>query len=240
MSDTQEWWEILEHLNDHKAMPHRVLLWGRPGTGKTSWPHRHYANVESVSLNPESAPEELLGMWSLRGGETVFVDGPAVRAMKHGHVLVINEIDLASGAVEAALHAVLDDPTIARLTLPTGEVVTPKKGFRVFATMNGHPSELTEALLDRFEVVLRCDKPHPGIVESIGNVQVARCLTNFYVQAATKNRREWMPVISSRRCRAFADLAETVGQDIAALAVMGDNAVEFLNALVVARSEAQK
>src|SRR5688500_12922412 len=96
----QTWADILDELVKHSAIPdrvHRLLLYGPPGTGKSSWAGSAFAHVERVTLHAQMPPEDLIGSMALvarKGGtETVWQDGPAVRAMRRGSALVIDEID---------------------------------------------------------------------------------------------------------------------------------------------------
>src|SRR5207244_1607050 len=109
----------------------------------------------------------LRGHFIPKGQEFIWMDGPALTAFRLGSRLVLNEIDKASGDALTFCHALLDDPGIARITLPTGETVIPHEDFHVIATMNGEPEDLPDALRDRFAVRIHIDKLHPEAVEAL-------------------------------------------------------------------------
>jgi MoxR-like ATPase len=147
----QTWADLLSELVRLAAMPariHRLLLYGPPGTGKSSWAGTAFDRVERVTLHAQMPPEDLIGSMALvarKGGtNTVWQDGPAVRAMRSGSALVLDEIDQHSPELRCALHAILDDRSIAGITLPTGERVEPTDGFCVVATTNAEPTTLPE------------------------------------------------------------------------------------------------
>lgn len=146
-----------------------TVLFGPPGTGKT----RVATNDKSysVTLTMETPAAELRGHFVPKGNEFIWHDGPAIRAWREGARLVLNEIDQASGDAMTFLHAILDDPEVARLTLPSGETVTPKPGFQVIATTNAMDLSmvLSEALLDRFAIRIKVDAPHPKALASLEN-----------------------------------------------------------------------
>src|SRR5689334_4790027 len=141
------WSDTLNGLVRESAIPnriHRILLYGPPGTGKRSWAQTVFAHVERVDLLAQMPPEALIGSMALvasKGGtNTVWQDGPAVRAMRRGTALVLDEIDQHSPELRCALHAILDDKAIAGITLPTGARVESADGFTVIATTNVEPS----------------------------------------------------------------------------------------------------
>ncbi len=105
------WARVLDNLVRESAIPHqvhRILLYGPPGTGKSSWAATAFAHVERVTLHSQMPPEDLIGSIALvarKGGtDTVWQDGPAVRAMRRGCALVLNEIDQHSPELRCALH----------------------------------------------------------------------------------------------------------------------------------------
>src|SRR5690242_11375222 len=121
--ETKTWTQTLGDLVRQSALPdriHRVLLYGPPGTGKSSWAGTAFVEVERVTLHAQMPPEDLIGSIALvannGGTNTVWQDGPAVRAMRRGAALVLDEIDQHSPELRCALHAILDDKSIAGIT----------------------------------------------------------------------------------------------------------------------------
>lgn len=149
----------------------RVLLYGPPGTGKTTAATLvgEPVNPMAVTLTEETPAAELRGHFIPKGGEFMWMDGPGVSAMRHGHRLVLNEIDHCSQDCSTLLHVLLDDRKLldkTGLTLPSGETVRPAPGYKVIATMNGEPGDLTPALRDRF-LCIEVETPHPKAIESL-------------------------------------------------------------------------
>jgi hypothetical protein len=110
--------------------------------------------------------DDLIGGMALVNGSTQWQDGPAVRAMRTGVTLLIDEVDQFSGEIRCFLHAIMDDP--AGVTLPTGERVNAKDGFCVVGTTNALPSTLPDALYDRFDLVLKADTLSVGLQKALG------------------------------------------------------------------------
>ena len=141
-----------------------VYIYGPPGTGKT------YAALRmgrvgkhpySITLTEDTAAAEMRGFYLLKGTDGVWHDGPFVRAMREGARLVINELSHAAADVLALLYPVLESFETARLTLPTGETISPAPGFHVVVTDNFPPDRLPEPLQDRFVAILEVLEPHP-------------------------------------------------------------------------------
>lgn len=65
-----------------------------------------------------------------------WVDGPIIKAMKKGEVLLLDEVNLARPEVIERLNSLFDDDGNLVLTEHRNEVIAPHKNFRVFATMN--------------------------------------------------------------------------------------------------------
>ena len=191
-----------------------ALLYGPPGTGKT----RCATNGDSysITLTMETPAAELRGHFVPEGTKFVWFDGPAIRAWREGKRIVLNEIDQASGDAMTFLHALLDDPAVARLTLPNGETVTPKKGFQAVATTNAMdlPMVLPEALLDRFAVRIKVMEPHPQALAELGNRVLAELVTRTIGKAPEAR-------VSLRQAIAFQRLAKEVGAETAASAILG-------------------
>jgi MoxR-like ATPase len=231
-----KWYDVLQAIADNDAFGKvdgvtRILLAGLPGTGKSTWPAHSLPGqkIERVHLTEDSGPEDLIGTWSLKDNSTEFLMGPGARAMARGQALVVDEIDRGSQSVQSVLHAILDDPDIAQITLPNGLVVKPKNtgGFTIFATMNGNPSHLDEALLDRFDIVLICKDPHPAIIESLPE-EVGAAVQKHY-DAKETTTFHWSPEITVRTALSFVKLRDVLGVDDAAVAVWGPKGHEIIS-----------
>jgi len=115
-----------------------------------------------VNITKATDEDDLLGGFRLIDGETKFVYGPVVEAMKRGAVLLLDEIDLAGLGI-MCLQSVLEGKGV--FLKKTNEWITPAAGFTVFATANtkGKGSDdgrfigtgaMNEAFLDRFPVTM--------------------------------------------------------------------------------------
>ncbi|MBK1717192.1 AAA family ATPase [Thiocystis violacea] len=152
------------------------LLTGPTGSGKTSliaqvaarlhWP------VQSVACHGRLELSDLVGQFVLCEGSTRFVHGPLAIALREGHLLILNEIDLVDPAELAGLNDVIEGQPLV-IAQNGGEVIRPHPKFRVFATGNsagaGDPTGLYQgvlrqnlALLDRFRV-LSIGYPPPDV-----------------------------------------------------------------------------
>ena len=172
-------------------------------------------------------PEDLIGSMALAardgGTNTVWQDGPAVRAMRRGSALVLDEVDQHSPELRCALHAILDDRSIAGITLPTGERVEPVDGFAVIATTNADPETLPEALLNRFDLVLLANRP-AAVLDKL-----PRGLANVLSRAYDREHvARWTPAVSVRSVLALTRLAASTGLERAAELIFGESGTDIL------------
>ncbi|MGG3006480.1 MoxR family ATPase [Geobacillus stearothermophilus] len=145
------------------ALEKNVLLKGPTGSGKTRLAETLSAlfgqPMHSINCSVDLDAEALLGFKTIvhRDGQAVieYVPGPVIRAMEKGHLLYIDEINMAKPETLPILNSVLDYRR--RLTNPlTGEVVEAKPTFGVIAAINeGYIGTvpLNEALKNRFVVI---------------------------------------------------------------------------------------
>lgn len=150
------WEDILLSISLHK----NILLKGPSGSGKTkiaeSISYEFNQPMHSINCSVDLDAEALIGYKTLvqQNGNTQieFVEGPVVKAMKKGHILYIDEINMAKPETLPILHSVLDHRRM--LTNPfTGEVIVAHEDFTVIAAINeGYigTSPLNEALKNRF------------------------------------------------------------------------------------------
>jgi cobaltochelatase CobS len=146
------------------------MLIGHTGAGKTSLIEQVAARsrhaVLRSNMNGQTTVGDFVGFWTVKGGETLWVDGVLPTAMREGLWLIVDEIDFAEPSILAALTAVLEPQGRLVLKEKGNEIVAPHPSFRLFATANavGAMSQfrhlyqganlMNEAFLDRWRVYL--------------------------------------------------------------------------------------
>ncbi len=142
-----------------------VLIEGPVGVGKThlalAVTREFKAEVFRVDGDNRYSEQKLAGWFDppmviKKGyGKDSFVPGPLVEAMLKGGVLFINELNRLPEGVQNVLLPAVDERMIV---VPRLGVVHAKPGFKVIATQNPKEfvatSHLSEAILDRFELVI--------------------------------------------------------------------------------------
>ena len=125
-----------------------VFITGLSGCGKTYMVEQVCAQLEreffKVSISKETCEDDLIGGFRLVKDKTVWFDGPVIRAMKRGAVLLLDEIDYGQGAL-ACLQAVLEGKGV--LIKKINKFVTPAPGFTVVATANTLKASRNDALV---------------------------------------------------------------------------------------------
>lgn len=168
-----------------------VLLKGPTGCGKSRFVEAMAAALQrplvTVSCNDETGAADLLGRWLVKGGDTVWQDGPATRAVRQGAVLYLDEVAEAREDVLVVLHALSDHRRTLFLDR-NDETVPAAPGFLLVASFNpGYrrgPKELKPSTRHRF-LCFAFDYPPEAVeaeivqVESGADAAVARRLVTF-------------------------------------------------------------
>ena len=158
--------DILQDIVENR----RVLLIGHTGAAKTSLIEqvaaRSQRGVLRANMNGQTSIGDFVGFWTVKGGETLWVDGVLPTAMREGLWLVVDEIDFAEPSILAVLTAVLEPHGRLLLKEKGNELVAPHPCFRLFATANAvgamsvyrhlyqGANLMNEAFLDRWRVYL--------------------------------------------------------------------------------------
>ena len=156
-----------------------VFITGLSGNGKTFMVEQACAKAKReffrVNITVETDEDDLLGHYALIDGNTVWQDGPVVKAMERGAILLLDEIDLASSKI-MCLQPVLEGKGV--FLKKVNRFVRPAVGFNVLATANtkGKGSEdgrfigtniLNEAFLERFPITMEQEYPSVAIERKI-------------------------------------------------------------------------
>lgn len=124
----------MAHAN---ALP--LLLKGPTGCGKTRFVEHMAARLDlplhTVACHDDLSASDLIGRYLLKGGETVWVDGPLTRAVREGGICYLDEVVEARKDVAVVLHPLTDDRR--RLVIDrTGEELAAPKPFMLVASYN--------------------------------------------------------------------------------------------------------
>lgn len=176
--------EVLAFLNDPSG--DALYVTGPTGSGKTSgiteiasrlnWP------VQQMTCNGRMEASDLIGHYVLSSenpGETPqmrFQYGPLSNAMREGHILLLNEVDVVDPAELSGLNDVLEGRPLV-ITANGGEIIKPHPMFRVVvtgnSTGNGDSTGLYQgvvmqnlAAMDRYRFT-RVDYPHADVEGNI-------------------------------------------------------------------------
>ncbi|KAH7558816.1 hypothetical protein BM1_04953 [Bipolaris maydis] len=136
-----------------------VLIQGPTSSGKTSMieylAKRSGNKFVRINNHEHTDLQEYLGSYiSGADGKLIFQEGILVRALREGHWIVLDELNLAPTDVLEALNRLLDDNR--ELLIPeTQEIIRPHEDFMLFATQNpaglyGGRKVLSRAFRNRF------------------------------------------------------------------------------------------
>ena len=133
LRDLLAWWKLRERTDDG------LFLTGPTGSGKSSainqvaarlnWP------VQQVNGHSRMEMSELIGHLIVLDGDMVWQDGPLTTAYRHGHLFILDELDLLDPGVTAGLNGIVEGRPLV-LAGNGGEVVHPHPDFRFVCTGN--------------------------------------------------------------------------------------------------------
>ena len=162
-----------------------VLLKGPTGCGKTRFVAHMAAKLDrplyTVACHDDLAASDLIGRYLLKGGETVWVDGPLTRAVREGAICYLDEVVEARKDVTVVLHPLTDDRRILPIDR-TGEELEAAPGFMLVASYNPGYQNILKTLKpstrQRF-ISLEFDFPSPQmeaeVVAKESGLPLERC-----------------------------------------------------------------
>ncbi len=150
-----------------------VLLKGPTGCGKTRFMEHMAWKLKkpliTVSCHDDLTASDLVGRYLVKGGETVWVDGPLARAVRAGAICYLDEIVEARKDTMVVIHPLADD----RRVLPIeklGEIIEASAEFCLAISYNpGYQSvlkDLKQSTRQRF-VALQFDYPNATLETNI-------------------------------------------------------------------------
>ena len=116
-----------------------LLLKGPTGCGKTRFIEHMAAKLGkplfTVACHDDLSAADLIGRYLLKGGETVWVDGPLTRAVRAGGICYLDEVVEARKDVTVVLHPLTDNRRTLMIDRTSEEVHAPD-GFMLVASYN--------------------------------------------------------------------------------------------------------
>ena len=210
-----------------------VLLKGPTGCGKTRFIEYMAWRLErpmvTVACHDDLTASDLIGRYLVRGGETVWVDGPLTSAVRNGSICYLDEIVEARKDTSVVIHPLCDD----RRLLPIeklGELIAAPKDFCLAISYNpGYQSvlkDLKQSTRQRF-VALEFNYPDAAkeqiIIEKESRIapDVAKQLVKF--GAMTRNLKG-SGLDEGASTRLLVNAAKLIAEDISPV-VATDTAV---------------
>lgn len=116
-----------------------VMLKGPTGCGKTRFV-RHMAwrlgrPLITVACHDDLTASDLVGRYLIKGGETVWVDGPLTDAVRHGAICYLDEIVEARKDTTVVIHPLTDDRRMLSIE-KLGEVLEAPPEFMLIVSYN--------------------------------------------------------------------------------------------------------
>jgi nitric oxide reductase NorQ protein len=168
-----------------------VLLKGPTGSGKTrfmqymAWLHKR--PLITVSCHDDLTASDLVGRYLVKGGETLWVDGPLARAVKVGGFCYLDEIVEARKDTTVVIHPLADDRRILPIE-KRGEVLKAPAEFLLALSYNpGYQSVLKDLKQSTRQRFLALEFSYPNreleteiiVHESRVNEEIAERLVTF-------------------------------------------------------------
>ncbi len=150
-----------------------LLLKGPTGCGKTRFVAHMAAklglDLHTVACHDDLTAADLTGRYLLKGGETVWADGPLTRAVRSGGIAYLDEVVEARKDVTVVLHPLTDDRRVLPLER-TGETLAAPADFMLVVSYNPGYQNLLKSLKpstrQRF-LAIEFDYPAPAVETEI-------------------------------------------------------------------------
>lgn len=179
-----------------------VYITGLSGNGKTTMVEQICANngreFVRANITKETDEDDLLGGFRLVNGESVWVDGPAVVAMKRGAILLLDEVNLNPDKIMCLQPVMEGKPVFLK---KINQYIYPAAGFNILATANGKGQGgedgydkfigtqiMNEAFLERFAMCVEHDYPTRAVEKKIvlGYMKREECVDDEFADNLTR------------------------------------------------------
>lgn len=177
-----------------------VLLKGPTGCGKTRFVEYMAFRVKrpliTVACHDDLTAADLVGRYHIKGGDTVWVDGPLTRAARSGALCYLDEIVEARKDTTVVIHPLADE----RRILPVeklGKIMEADQGFMLIISYNpGYQSVVKDLKPSTRQRFLTIEFSYPSeeletrIVSREGGIDADTARSLVKVGTMTRNLKE--------------------------------------------------
>jgi nitric oxide reductase NorQ protein len=194
-----------------------VLLKGPTGCGKTRFVQTMAAELDrpliTVACHEDLTAGDLVGRYLLRGGETVWEDGPLTRAVRQGAICYLDEIVEARADTTVVIHPLADHRRELNIERLGERLLAPREFMLVLSYNPGYQSVLKDLKPSTRQrmVSIELSFPSPAIeqrilIQETGiDADTASRLVRFG-QALRQLQHEGLPEVASTRTLVSAAL----------------------------------
>ncbi|HKU44284.1 MAG TPA: CbbQ/NirQ/NorQ/GpvN family protein [Polyangiales bacterium] len=150
-----------------------LMIKGPTGAGKSRFveamAHALERPLVTVACHEDTSATDLLGRFLVRGGDTVWQDGPLTRGVRQGAIVYLDEIAEAREDVIAVIHPLTDHRRELYIDKINEKLQAPREFMLVVSFNPGYQRRLKQlkpSLRQRF-IALRFDYPAPEIEAEI-------------------------------------------------------------------------
>lgn len=150
-----------------------VMLKGPTGCGKTRFlQHMAYhlnRPLITVACHEDLTTSDLVGRYLLKGGETVWNDGPLTTAVKMGAICYLDEVVEARKDTTVVIHPLTDDRRVLPIDKKNEILVAPEKFMLVISYNPGYQTflkDLKQSTKQRF-IAMDFNYPKPDLEQQI-------------------------------------------------------------------------
>lgn len=144
-----------------------IMLKGPTGCGKTRFvnhmAHRLGLPLHTVSCHDDLTASDLVGRYLIKGGETVWVDGPVTRAVRQGGICYLDEVVEARKDTTVIIHPLGDDRRALTIEKTGEELVAPDSFMLVISYNPGYQHILKDLKPSTRQRFLALDFDYPPI-----------------------------------------------------------------------------
>jgi len=117
-----------------------VLLKGPTGCGKTRFMEHMAWRLQrpliTVSCHDDLTASDLVGRFLVKGGETIWIDGPLAAAVRAGGICYLDEVVEARKDTTVVIHPLADDRRVLPMATMAAAMASASGSFTRFFTKN--------------------------------------------------------------------------------------------------------